>query len=50
MEEIILRSGKKNREPMDLEKFKFACYFIAGMVGMVMWFIAVYMVIYFAGR
>lgn len=50
MDEIILRSGKKNREPMSFEKFKFVCYFIAGMVAMVMGFIALYMIIYFAGR
>ncbi|EOT29435.1 hypothetical protein C805_00018 [Eubacterium sp. 14-2] len=50
MNEIILRSGKKNREPMSFEKFKFVCYFIAGMVAMVMGFIALYMIIYFAGR
>lgn len=47
MDEIILRSGKKNREPMSFEKFKFICYFIAGMV---MGFIALYMIIYFMGR
>lgn len=49
MNKIILKSGN-NREPMDFEKFKFICYFIAGMVAMVMGFIALYMVIYFAGR
>lgn len=50
MEEIILRSGKKGREPMSFERYKFTLYFIAGMVAMVMGFIALYMVIYFAGR
>ncbi len=29
--EVILRS-KPNREPMDFERLKFLCYFIAGMV------------------
>lgn len=50
MEEIILRSGRKNREPIDFERFKFICYFAASMVAMVMGFIAIYMIIYFAGR
>lgn len=50
MDEIILRRGKKGREPMSFERFKFICYFIAGMTAMVMGFIAIYMVIYFAGR
>jgi hypothetical protein len=49
MNKIILKSGN-NREPMDFEKFKFVCYFVAGMTAMVLGFIAIYMVIYFAGR
>lgn len=49
MDEIILRSGRKSREPMSFERFKFICYFAAGMVAMVMGFIALYMVIYFIG-
>lgn len=49
MEEVILRSNKKDREPMSFERFKFICYFAAGMVAMVMGFIAVYMIIYFMG-
>ena len=49
MNKIIVKSGN-DREPMDFEKFKFICYFIAGMVAMVMGFIALYMIIYFAGR
>lgn len=49
MDEIILRSGRKDREPMDFERFKFICYFVAGMTAMVMAFIAAYMIIYFAG-
>lgn len=50
MDEIILRRGKNNREPMSFERFKFICYFIAGMTAMIMGFIAIYMFIYFAGR
>lgn len=50
MEEIILRSGKKGRDPMSFDRLKFICYFVAGMTAMVMGFIALYMVIYFAGR
>lgn len=46
--EIILRN-KPRREPMSFERFKFICYFAAGMVAMVMGFIAVYMIIYFCG-
>ena len=49
MNKIILKSGN-NRETMDVEKFKFVCYFVAGMTAMVLGFIAIYMVIYFAGR
>lgn len=50
MAEIILKSDKPQREPMSFEKFKFICYFIAGMVAMVMGFIALHMIIYFMGR
>lgn len=49
MDELILRSGKKNREPMSFERLKFILYFIAGMTAMIMAFIAVYMIIYFCG-
>lgn len=49
MEEIILRSNKKDREPMSFELFKFICYFAAGMVAMVLGFIALYMILYFMG-
>lgn len=49
MDEIILRSGKKSREPMSFDRFKFICYFAAGMVAMVLGFIALYMIIYFCG-
>lgn len=35
---------------MDFERLKFICYFVAGMVAMVMGFIALYMIIYFMGR
>lgn len=49
MNKVILKSGDC-REPMDFEKSKFICYFIAGMVAMVMGFIALYMAIYFAWR
>lgn len=48
MDEIILRSGR-NKEPMSFERFKFICYFVAGMTAMVMGFIAVYIIIYFMG-
>lgn len=49
MDEIILRSGRKDREPMNFERFKFVCYLVAGMVAMVMGFITLYMIIYFMG-
>ncbi len=49
-DEIILRSGRRRREPMDFERLEFICYFVAGMVAMVMGFIALYMIIYFMGR
>lgn len=47
--EIILRN-KPGREPMSFERLKFILYFVAGMTAMVMGFVALYMVIYFAGR
>lgn len=40
MDEIILRSGERRRQPMDFEKFKFICHFIAGIAAMIMGFIA----------
>lgn len=49
MDEIILRSGRNRREPMSFERFKFICYFAAGMVAMILEFIALYMIIYFMG-
>lgn len=49
MNEIIVRNDLKDREPMSFERFKFICYFVAGMTAMVMAFIAAYMIIYFCG-
>lgn len=46
--EIVLRN-RPARERMSFERFKFICYFVAGMTAMVMGFIAVYMIIYFCG-
>lgn len=46
--EIVVRS-KKEREPMSFERLKFLCYFTAGMVAEVLGFVALFMVIYFAG-
>ena len=40
---------QKSKEPMSFERFKFTCYFVAGMVAMVLGFIALYMIIYFMG-
>lgn len=47
--EVILRSDRSRREPMDFERLKFILYFVAGMTAMVLGFVALYMVIYFAG-
>lgn len=44
------KAARIERQPMSDERFKFLCYFVAGMVAMVMGFVAIYMVIYFAGR
>lgn len=44
------RLERHERRPMDYERYKFTLYFIAGMVAMVMGFVAAYMIIYFAGR
>ena len=35
---------------MSFERYKFTLYFIAGMVAMVMGFIALYMIIYYMGN
>ena len=35
--EVILRS-KPNREPMDFERLKFLCYFVAGIIAEVLGF------------
>lgn len=40
---------RHERQPMDFERLKFILYFAAGMVAMVMGFIALYMIIYFMG-
>lgn len=44
------RLERHERQPMSYKQYKFTLYFIAGMVAMVMGFIAAYMIIYFAGR
>ncbi len=44
MDEIRLRS-KKDREPMDFERFKFFCWFIAGIIGEVLGFILLLVII-----
>lgn len=49
----VLKAGRLDRherQPMGFEQYKFTLYFIAGMAAMIMGFIALYMVIYFAGR
>ena len=38
--EVILRS-KPNREPMDFERMKFLCYFVAGILGEIFGFVVV---------
>lgn len=49
-DEIILKNDSNRREPMSFERLKFILYFVAGMTAMVLGFIALYMIIYFAGR
>ncbi len=44
------RLERHEKQPMDYERYKFTLYFVAGMVAMVMGFVAAYMVIYFTGR
>lgn len=39
------RLERHERQPMDYERYKFTLYFIAGMVAMVMGFVAIYMII-----
>jgi len=48
----VLKAGRlerHERQPMDYERYKFTLYFVAGMVAMVLGFVAVFMIIYFAG-
>ena len=40
VDEIIVRS-KRGRQPMDFERLRFLCYFIAGMVAEVLGFVVV---------
>lgn len=40
---------RRERQPMDFERLKFLCYFVAGMVAEIMGFVALYMVLYFMG-
>lgn len=44
------RAARIERQPMSFERYQFTLYFIAGMAAMVMGFVALYMIIYFAGR
>lgn len=46
--EIVLRN-KPARERMSFERLKFLCYFVAGIIAEVLGFIAVYLIIFFAG-
>lgn len=43
------RLERRERQPMDFERYKFTLYFAAGMVAMVLGFVAAFMVIYYAG-
>ncbi|MCI8372448.1 MAG: hypothetical protein HFI75_08635 [Lachnospiraceae bacterium] len=43
------RLERHERQPMSYERYKFTLYFIAGMIAMIMGFVAAYMVIYFMG-
>lgn len=48
----VLKAAKLDRherQPMDYERYKFTLYFVAGMVAMVLGFVAAFMIIYFAG-
>lgn len=42
--EIILRS-RRNKKPMDFERLKFLCWFVAGMVAEVLGFILALIVV-----
>lgn len=46
--EIVLRN-RPAREPMSFDRLKFLCYFAAGIIAEVLGFIAVYLIIFFAG-
>lgn len=43
------RLERHERQPMSYERYKFTLYFIAGMIAMIMGFVAACMVIYFMG-
>jgi len=44
------RLERHERQPMDYERYKFTLYFVAGMVAMILGFVAAFMVIYLCGR
>lgn len=44
------KAARIERQPMSFERYQFTLYFVAGMSAMVMGFVALYMIIYFAGR
>lgn len=46
---LAARLERHERQPMDYERYKFTLYFVAGMVAMVLGFVAAFMIIYFAG-
>ena len=45
IDEIVLRSDRCRREPMSFERFKFLCYFIAGILAEILGFILVLIII-----
>lgn len=45
MDEIILRSGRKGREPMSLERLEFICYFVAGIIAEVLGFALAFVIV-----
>lgn len=45
IDEVVLRSDRCRREPMPFERFKFFCWFIAGIIGEVLGFILLLVIV-----
>lgn len=45
IDEVVLKSAMGRKQPMDFERLKFLCYFVAGILGEVFGFVVVLVVV-----